>query len=63
MAKPPAGGERGINAGPVTLNHMVQYVTQGLPACKWRPAACNAGDDRSSDFTNSFGGGGGGFRR
>src|SRR5204863_5531582 len=27
-------GERGIEAGPVILNHMVQYITHGLAACK-----------------------------
>src|SRR4051794_34136204 len=32
-------GERGIEAGPIILNHMVQYVTGGLPACKGRPIA------------------------
>ena len=27
-------GERGIETGPGILNHMVQYVTHGLAACK-----------------------------
>src|SRR6202167_1821063 len=37
-------GERGIEAGPGILNHVVQYVTHGLPACKGRPSArCVAG--------------------
>src|SRR5436190_16411871 len=30
-------GERGIEAGPGILNHVVQYVTHGLAACKARP--------------------------
>ena len=32
-------GERGIEAGRAILNHMVQYLTHGLPACKGRPSA------------------------
>src|SRR5580700_5467024 len=32
-------GERGIEAGLVILNHVVQYLTQGLAACKERPGA------------------------
>src|SRR5271163_4741790 len=37
-------GERGIEVGPGILNHMVQYVTCGLAACKGRPSArCGAG--------------------
>src|SRR6188508_3002066 len=31
-------GERGIEAGLGILNHMVQYLTRGLAACKGRPA-------------------------
>jgi len=31
------GGERGIETGPRILNHAVQYITQGLAACKRRP--------------------------
>src|SRR5271170_2314173 len=45
---PPGGvrerGERGIEAGLGTLNHVVQYITHGLAACKGRPSArCVAG--------------------
>src|ERR1700730_7857994 len=41
-------GERGIEAGPGILNHMVQYVTHGLAACKARPSArCDAGRPHS----------------
>src|SRR6202166_160474 len=37
-------GERGIEVGPGILNHVVQYVTHGLAACKGRPSArCVAG--------------------
>src|SRR4029450_7573480 len=32
-------GERGIEASPRILNHMVQYITHGLAACKGRPSA------------------------
>jgi hypothetical protein len=32
-------GERGIEAGRRILNHAVQYLTQGLAACKGRPGA------------------------
>src|SRR5580692_7061916 len=32
-------GERGIEAGPAILNHMVQYVTHGFAACKGRANA------------------------
>src|ERR1700733_1461571 len=32
-------GERGIEAGSGILNHVVQYVTHGLAACKARPSA------------------------
>jgi hypothetical protein len=32
-------GERGIEAGLVILNHVVQYLPQGLAACKERPGA------------------------
>ena len=32
-------GERGIEAGPGILNHVVQYLTHGLAACKGRPSA------------------------
>src|SRR5277367_954034 len=32
-------GERGIEAGLGILNHVVQYLTQGLAACKERPGA------------------------
>src|SRR6202035_2964445 len=32
-------GERGIEAGPAILNHIVQYVTHELAACKGRPNA------------------------
>src|SRR5271167_744461 len=32
-------GERGIEAGLAILNHLVQYVTHGLAACKGRPSA------------------------
>jgi hypothetical protein len=31
-------GERGIEAGFCILNHMAQYVTRGLAACKGRPS-------------------------
>src|ERR1700761_562951 len=37
-------GERGIETGPGILNHMAQYLTHGLAACKGRPSArCVAG--------------------
>ncbi|MER9235888.1 TetR/AcrR family transcriptional regulator C-terminal domain-containing protein [Mesorhizobium sp. M0622] len=37
-------GERGIEAGPEILNHVVQYLTRGLAACKGKPSArCVAG--------------------
>src|SRR5882757_1958380 len=37
-------GERGIEAGPIILNHVVQCVAHGLAACKGRPSArCVAG--------------------
>src|SRR6202790_2061394 len=37
-------GERGIEAGPGILNHLVQYITHGLAACKGRLSArCAAG--------------------
>ena len=37
-------GERGIEAGPGILNHVVQYITHGLAACKGRLSArCVAG--------------------
>ena len=37
-------GERGIEAGPGILNHMVQYITHGLAAYKGRLSArCVAG--------------------
>src|SRR5215218_8524624 len=37
-------GERGVEACPKILNHMVQYLTHGLAACKGRPSArCVAG--------------------
>ena len=37
-------GERGIEAGPGILNHVVQYLTPGLAACKGRLSArCIAG--------------------
>jgi hypothetical protein len=29
-------GERGIEAGPVILNHIVQYITRGYLLAKWR---------------------------
>src|SRR5678816_4636647 len=32
-------GERGIEAGSGILNHMVQYITHGLMACKARLSA------------------------
>src|SRR5277367_809501 len=32
-------GERGIEAGLDILNHLVQYITHGLAACKGRPSA------------------------
>src|ERR1700681_1878544 len=32
-------GERGIEAGPGILNHVVHYVTHGLAACKAGPSA------------------------
>src|SRR5277367_4776373 len=32
-------GERGVEAGARILNHAVQYVTLGSPACKGRPSA------------------------
>src|SRR5580693_4822225 len=28
-------GERGVEAGPSILNHVVQYIADGLAACKW----------------------------
>jgi hypothetical protein len=37
-------GERGIEAGPGILNHVVQYITHALAACKGRLSArCVAG--------------------
>jgi hypothetical protein len=37
-------GERGIEAGSRILNHVVQYITHGLAACKERPGTrCVAG--------------------
>src|SRR5262249_42297017 len=35
--------ERGIEAGSRILNHVVQYITHGLAACKGRPSARVAG--------------------
>src|SRR5438552_10611379 len=32
-------GERGIEAGSEILNHVVQYITRGLAACKRSPSA------------------------
>src|SRR6478672_10900932 len=32
-------GERGIEAGPCILNHVVQYLPHGLAVCKGRPSA------------------------
>src|SRR6202163_3376279 len=41
-------GERSIEAGSGILNHVVQYVTHGLAACKARPSArCDAGRPHS----------------
>src|SRR4030095_13360196 len=40
----PESGDRGIEAGCRMLNHMVQYLTRGLTACKGgRSARCVAG--------------------
>src|SRR5262252_3653456 len=33
-------GERGIEAGPRILNHVVQYITRELAACKRSPGTC-----------------------
>src|SRR5215831_17912914 len=33
-------GERGIEAAPSILNHMVQYITRELAACKRSPGTC-----------------------
>jgi hypothetical protein len=35
-------GERGIEAGLAILNHMVQYITQGLAACKRNAGSLSA---------------------
>src|SRR5438552_1026853 len=44
-------GERGIEAGPEILNHVVQYLTHGLAACKRRPSGGRAGGYQQVDGT------------
>src|SRR5512134_386847 len=46
-------GERGIEAGPGILNHVVQYITHALAACKGRLSArCIAGPNRKKHLTS-----------
>src|SRR3984885_3939248 len=51
-------GERGIEAGLAILNHMVQYITQGLAACKRNagsPSAAREGKKRLFPLTRRSG--------